>query len=106
MACEHAQISDFKRGPMWVCSACNKIDLWGNGWSFFGSISCRKCGQEPVIEYVTCSIECRQRHLDGHKAESRSLLIDGLAKANRELEHAQARRDSIAAKLSRASLRG
>lgn len=44
---------------LWTCDACGKRDRWSETWGHYGSLWCRKCHEEPAIEWVACSDECR-----------------------------------------------
>ena len=59
--CKHRPIRDFKVGDEWRCTECGHIGKWSEGFEYFGAIGCRKCGDEPAIEAVTCSDACRQK---------------------------------------------
>jgi hypothetical protein len=59
--CKHRPIRDFKVGDEWRCTECGRTGKWGDGWEYFGAFGCRKCGDEPAIEAVTCSEACRQK---------------------------------------------
>lgn len=60
MACTHPTADNHivRRDPggqtWWRCSSCKHVGLWAEGFSYFGTIECRKCAH-PVIERVACS---------------------------------------------------
>lgn len=59
--CRHGLMSEFKVTlHEWRCSNCGYEGVWNNNWSYFGALSCRKCGCEPAIEFVVCSDKCRR----------------------------------------------
>jgi hypothetical protein len=79
--CAHIPTSDFKASPReWICSGCGKVGAWNDNWSYFGAIGCRKCGQEPVIEFVACSEACLAE-TRGWKARCVSVVGGGLTTA-------------------------
>jgi hypothetical protein len=58
-------MSEFKASAHeWICSGCGKVDVWRDSWQYFGALGCRRCGQEPVIDFVTCSDACRDAFAD------------------------------------------
>ncbi len=102
MECGHHSMSDFKASAHeWVCSGCGRVGLWNNAWSYFGAIGCRKCGQEPVIDFVACSESCRRKHEAGKRVESRSLVEESLTRVNGRIETLQQEREGIKRRLER-----
>lgn len=98
----HAQISDFKRGDRWICSACGKIGKWGPTWGYYGALGCRKCGQEPVIEFVACSDACMKLQSDGKRHEAASVLQGEINQIDADMRVLTERRNSLTRKLERA----
>jgi hypothetical protein len=102
--CAHIPTSDFKASPReWICSGCGKVGAWNDNWSYFGAIGCRKCGQEPVIDFVACSEACRVKHEAGKRVVSRSLVADSLRRVDEQIEGLQRQRNALAKKLGEAS---
>jgi hypothetical protein len=99
--CGHIPTSDFRSGRKWICSGCGRVDMWGETWSYFGAIGCRKCGQEPVIDFVACSEACRLKHEAGKRVVSRSLVADSLRRVDEQIEGLQRQRKALARKLER-----
>lgn len=101
--CAHIPTSDFKASPReWICSGCGKVGAWNDKWSYFGAIGCRKCGQEPVIDFVACSEACRRKHEAGKRVVSRSLVADSLRRVDEQIEGLQRQRNALAKKLDEA----
>ena len=60
--CGHRPMREFKASAHeWICSGCGKVDVWRDSWQYFGALVCRKCKDEPAIEFVTCSEACRRK---------------------------------------------
>lgn len=104
--CSHAQMSDFKSRGQWVCSGCGKTSAWGDSWGYYGAIGCRKCGQEPIIEYVACSDACMALHAQGKRVDARSRLEAEAKRIEKELELWNMRRQRVAQRLAKAEGKG
>lgn len=63
--CSHKTYKDHAVGRttsgqlIWQCAACGKSAQWGEAWSFFGILECRRCGMAEV-DAVVCSEDCRR----------------------------------------------
>lgn len=101
--CGHIPTSDFRSGPKWICSGCGKVGKWGETWTYFGAIGCRKCGQEPVIHFVACSESCRLKYEAGKRVVSRSLVADSLRRVDEQIDGLQRERGRLVKKLDQAS---
>jgi len=40
---------------VWICDACNKREIWGPGWRWYGSLADEDDGHIPRL---VCSDEC------------------------------------------------
>jgi hypothetical protein len=94
MSCKHAFVSDFKRASdgKWVCSGCGKVSEWTKSHSYYGSMGCRKCHEEPVIEFVACSEACMAKF---DPSPSRRALNEQREKVERMERREQRRKDEI-----------
>jgi hypothetical protein len=45
----------FTNVPVWRCSDCGAEDIWREGWRYFGTFECKKCGL-PEVERVECPV--------------------------------------------------
>lgn len=44
---------------LWRCSNCDKVDVWGETWSYHGNVECPMCWT-AAIDFVACSKSCAE----------------------------------------------
>jgi septal ring factor EnvC (AmiA/AmiB activator) len=88
MSCKHALVSDFKRDGLWLCSGCGNASKWTANHTYYGSMGCTKCHEEPVIQFVACSDACMAM-LDTSKSKRQ---VNDLREKSERLSRRQHRR--------------
>lgn len=100
----HVPMRDFKSSAHeWICSGCGKVGVWGDEWSYFGAIGCRKCGQGPVIEFVACSESCRLEYERGKRVVSKTLVQQSINRLDEQIARLQQQKETMSRKLEKAS---
>lgn len=72
-------------GRLWTCCKCGKVDVWGRGWSWWGSLKEREDGNIgsegcPIV----CSTACRAKVTDADRRKPKKGELHARAVAERK----------------------